>query len=454
MKHVRLIHRGIPRLYETESGKPIEAFNSYSHLLFNNLYHSSGASTPNLYCPDVAEFIDYCYETGVLGPRCLTPEAAYTTMCQYRIFLTDGPDSKDFVIRRAAKALDQRSLSAAFAARKIAAVNHFLHNSTRVAQDTSSHLSILSGKQPPEYPVPDVIAPRRRSQAERSRILEETLQYGTPRSDFAFTRGGIPSPKVKRIKAKRDFPTCHILSLLNNAPSAFYRCLWALQAGGGLRISEVFLMRRSEVNIQNRTLRIEDPDNVRDPSKKPDRKLAYKGRQTTSVVMFEPYKSIFFEALTQYETERPTSASDFLFVSEDKSSYGEPIILSEIFNTTTKKYNFELSKAQSMIGMAAEGQKIFTSHSLRHFYGNWARNCVHIPGRNRIGLELSEIQLLMGHKDIKSTERYAQLDEINIAVEIAAANQLVHGWSTAYSADLVRGQTYARLADELLARAA
>jgi len=459
MKNVRLINRGIPRLYETDTGKPIDAFNAYSDLLFNNLYHSSGASTPTIYCPDVAEFFDYGYETGILGTRCLIPEAAHATMCQYRNYLTEGAHSKDFVIRRAAIALNHRPVSPAFAARKIAAVNHFLHNSTRVAQDTAAHRSILAGEKPLPSVMPSVIKPRRRSQTERERIFEETLQFGTPRTDFAFARGGIPSPKVKRINAKRDFPTCHILSLLRHAPSAYYRCLWTLQAGGGLRISEAFLVRRSDINTKNKTIKIEDPNNRRNPSKKKEKKkdgsnIAYKGRETASVIMFEPYKSIFFEALDEYEKERPTSSSDFLFVSEKRESHGESVIQSTLFNTTTKTYNTELRKAQIAAGIAGEGEKFFTSHSLRHFYGNWARNCVYIPGRNRVGLELSEIQLLMGHKDIKSTERYAKLDELNVAAEIASANQLVHGWSTSYSADLVRAQTYTRLADELLARAA
>lgn len=455
MKNVRLINRGIPRLYEADTGKPVDAFNAYSDLLFNSLYHSSGASTPTIYCPDVAEFIDYAYETGILGSRCLLPAAAHATMSQYRIYLTDGAQSKDFVIRRAAIALNHRSVTNAHAARKIAAVNHFLNNSTRVTQDTAVHLSILAGEKPIAPVTPLVVKPRRRSKAERGRVIEETLQWGAPRTDFAFTRGGIPSVKVKRINQKRDFPTCHILSLLRHAPSAYYRCLWALQAGGGLRISEVFLVRISDINCKNKTLKIADPNNRRDPSKKKDgSNIAYKGRETASVIMFEPYKSIFFEALEEYEKERPTSSSDFLFVSDERESLGESIIQSVPFNTTTKKYNAELKQAQIAAGTAEEGGKFFTSHSLRHFYGNWARNCVYIPGRNRVGLELSEIQLLMGHKDIKSTERYAKLDEINVATEIASANQLVHGWSTSYSADLVRAQIYARLADELLARAA
>lgn len=455
MKNVRLIDRGIPRLYEIATGRPVDVFNTYSDLLFNSLYQSSGASTPHLYCPDVAHFLDYCYETGVLGDRCLTPKAANITICQYQNYLTEAENSKDFIVRRAAKALNRKPVSKVAAARYIAAVNHFLHASTTLIHDTASFTSILFGGKPVPLLTLPAVKPRRRSQSERGKILENTLQYGARRSDFAFAPGGIPSPKLERDDSTRDFPTRHILSLLRSAPSALYRCLWALQAGGGLRISEAFLIKLSDIHRKNRTIQIEDPDNQRDPSKKRDGSaLPFKGRQTTSVIMFEPYKSIFFEALDQYRAERPASSSDFLFVSEKPGSYGEPIILSEKFNSVTKAYNETLKNIQRSFGMTMDGIKLFTSHSLRHFYGNWARNCVHIPGRSRIGLELSEIQLLMGHKDIKSTERYARLDAMNIAAEIAAANQLVHCWSSSYSADLVRGQTYARLADELMARAA
>ncbi|WP_434728799.1 tyrosine-type recombinase/integrase [Pseudomonas soli] len=454
MKHVRLINLGIPRLYEIATGKPVASFNAYTEYLFNHLYSESGASTPALYSADVAKFFDYAYETGVLGDNKPSEEHATATIRLYSKFLTEGINSKDFIIKKAARALGIKPVRAEAAARYVAAVNHFLHVNDRQFRDSRLFSHATQGSLAQDIDEPPLLTPRRRTLNERNNVAEHTLQYGSTHSKFEYAAGGIPSPRVTRKREKRNFPTRHILKLLHCAPDPMHKCMHALQAGGGLRISEVFQTRLSDINLQSKTVQVADPKNLRDPSKKDGVALPYKGRQIAMVVMFEPYKTIFFDALNEYLKERPSTTSDYLFISSEKASYGNALVLSHPMNTLTKSYNRTLKKTQFDNAMVEVGGKAFTSHSLRHFYGNWARNCVLIPGRNKVGLELAEIQMLMGHKDIKSTERYAQLDEISVAAEIASANQLVRSWGGNYSADLVRGQVYARLADELLARAA
>ncbi|WP_410784610.1 tyrosine-type recombinase/integrase, partial [Leifsonia sp. SIMBA_070] len=50
-------------------------------------------------------------------------------------------------------------------------------------------------------------------------------------------------------------------------------------------------------------------------------------------------------------------------------------------------------------------------HSLRHMYAYYLVNhCPNPRDPNRFGLDLKMVQLLMGHKSIKSTERYARKD--------------------------------------------
>ncbi|WP_238739267.1 tyrosine-type recombinase/integrase [Pseudomonas putida] len=453
MKHVHLINFGIPRLYEVATSQPITAYNAYTEYLYNELYPDSGASTPGQYSADVARFFDYAYETGVLGGGNLTNEQAEATVRQYSKFLTEGVNSRDFLIKKAARALGTKPVVNASAARYVAAVNHFLHINNMQFKDSTLFAHLMHGAATENAPELSLLAPRRRKSTERKNISENTLQYGGTKSKFEYAHGGIPSPKISNKFEKRDFPTRHILTLLHSTSDPMQRCIQALQAGGGLRISEAFQMQLSDINRKSKTVLISDPDSLRDPPKK-DIPLPFKGRQTAMIIMFEPYKSIFFDALEAYLQERPSTTTDYLFVSDEKETYGKTLVSTYPMNTLTKRYNRTLKKVQLDNNISEADGKIFTSHSLRHFYGNWARNCVLIPGRNRVGLELAEIQMLMGHKDIKSTERYAQLDDISVAAEIASANRLVHSWGSNYSADLVRGQVYARLADELMARAA
>lgn len=92
----------------------------------------------------------------------------------------------------------------------------------------------------------------------------------------------------------------------------------------------------------------------------------------------------------------------------------------------------------------------YSSHDFRHSFGIWARNYVTIPGRPRPGLDLPEIQLLMGHASLKSTEIYASDLGIHTLVEVDASNALIHDLGAGRDINFYRGQAYARLGQELL----
>ncbi|WP_449100720.1 tyrosine-type recombinase/integrase [Pseudomonas veronii] len=212
----------------------------------------------------------------------------------------------------------------------------------------------------------------------------------------------------------------------------------------------------SDIDIDARTIRIEDPNFHRNPAaEKAARKLPFKGRTLATIVMFEPFKSMFFESLADYLDVRPTTDSDYLFVSNERHTYGEPLLLLRNMNSLNRSLNRALRKAQVDLGtMSPATGAPYTSHSLRHFYGVWARNFVYIPGRNQMGLTLSEIKLLMGHKDIRSTEKYARLSEETVIAEIESAERMKALWGRNPNIDQIRSAVYAELAYDLSERIA
>lgn len=459
MKHVYLIELdNTPRLYELATGRPIDAFNRYATYKTKEVGHAFGASVPPQYCQATAGFFDYCYETGVMGGPPMPPEVAQKTINLYWDFLTKGVNSTDFVVRRAAKALEKTPVKPVSAQTYLAGVNDFLRTSQMKLNDMASLVRILTKSDA----FTNVISlpqaeDRRRTRAEMDHIRSNTLTFGnTPKDVHAYAPGGIPGGKVKGSQVSRNFPTEKVLDLLNNVEDPMHRCITAMIAAGGVRHSEAWGIRKSDIDIDTRIIRIEDPNYHRNPAaEKVSKKLPYKGRTLATIVMFEPFKTIFFESLADYLDVRPTTDSDYLFVSDDSQTYGEPLLLIKEMNSLNKQLNRAIRKAQVNLGTTSPAtQAPYTSHSLRHFYGVWARNFVYLPDRRVIGLTLPEIKILMGHKDIRSTEKYARLSEENAIAEIEAAERMKALWGKNPHIDQIRSAVYAELAYDLLERMA
>ena len=459
MKHVYLIQMGnTPRLYELATGRPIDAFNRYATYKTKAVGHAFAESSPSQYCQATAGFFDYCYETGVMGGPPMPPEVAQETINLYWDFLTNGVNSTDFVVRRAAKALKKTPVKPTSARTYLAGVNDFLRTSQMKLKDMASLVRILTKS--------DALAnvtslpqaeDRRRTKAEIDKIHSNTLTFGnTPKNAHTHALGGIPGGKVNGSSVSRNFPTEKVLDLLNNVEAPMHRCIAAMIAAGGVRHSEAWGIRKSDIDIDTRTIRIEDPNFHRNPAaEKAAKKLPYKGRALAIIVMFEPFKTIFFESLADYLDVRPTTDSDYLFVSDSNQAYGEPLLFLKNMNSLNKQLNRALRKAQIELRTTSPATKApYTSHSLRHFYGVWARNFVYISGRREIGLTLPEIKLLMGHRDIKSTEKYARLSEENAIAEIEAAERMKALWGKSPNIDQIRSAVYAELAYDLSERMA
>jgi len=455
MKNVFYVNAGHPRLYEIATGEPIQAFNTYSDYICNQIRHTFSGNVPEQYTYNVANFFDFSYETGVMGATPLDEEAALKTINLYYEFLTKGSESNDYVIRKAALALNRKPVSSNSANTYIAPVNHFLRISQAKLKDTARLLQILTGNN--SFAIIrtlPVLEDRVRAPGEMTQISESTLKFGRSSDTYNnLAAGGIPGGKTAHNNLPKHFPVEKILLLLNGIEDPMHRCCAAFMASGGIRQSELWAVRLKDIDENARTAQIEDPNFHRNPgAAKSHKKMPFKGRLTAAVVLFEPFKSIFFEALTEYLLVRPTTESEYLFVSDKKEAYGMPLLTCQKANTTNKQLNRSLKKTQTKFWPDSTPDELYASHSLRHFYGTWARNFVYIPGRPAIGLDLAEIQIIMGHKDIKSTEGYAKLSQENLIAEIEIAERNKIYWGKNCHINEIRALVYLDLANELRKR--
>ncbi|MGR6653227.1 tyrosine-type recombinase/integrase [Pseudomonas entomophila] len=455
MKNVLYVVAGYPRLYDLTTGEPIEAFNTHSDYICNQIRQTFSSDTPEQYTRNLARFFDFSYETGVMGSSPLKEEAAIKTIYLYYDFLINGAESQDYVIRKAAISLQHKPVSCVSANTYLAPVNGFLRLAQVKLKDTARLLKILTGNNAFDHvkSLP-ILEDRERSKAEMDSIHNKTLKYDRESDTYNnLAAGGIRGGKVPGNSLPKHFPINKIQSFLNGIEDPMHRCCAALMAAGGVRQSELWALRIEDIDEIARTIKIEDPNFHRNPSgAQAHKKLAYKGRTTAALVLFEPFKATFYESLSEYLAVRPNSSSDYLFVSNSKQTYGMPLLTCQQPNTTNKLFNRSLKKAQKRLWPNESQDEIFTSHSLRHFYGVWARNFVYIPGRPTIGLELAEIQVLMGHKDIKTTAMYAKLSEENIIAEIEIAERNKMYLETNQDINEIRAAVYIELGNELKSR--
>ena len=437
-----------PRLYETATGAPLDFYNEFTEHLWGEIGISYSRNSVIAIERGGRFFTEFLYETGALSGR-LDPETASKTMHLFSSYLIEGAEAKDPIVRQAFIRTGRKTISAKSAGAYIAAANVLLTACSAISFEQAELTSVLTGLPPQTQTnaLPELNS-RLRSPQELARIHANTLQVKpTLGAGAKKARGGLRSPKIKKDRKAKHIGLPHILPMLENAPTPLDGLIWSLGLGS-LRLSEAVGVRLEDVDVHKRIIRVEDPDGFRDTTNK--ERFGFKGRKTAVVTMFEPFKSIFWQKLADYMAVRPCSDSRWLLLSLDEDTYGVP--LCELnSNSVNKAINRRIQATQKKLKFVAP-QGNYSSHDFRHLFGVWARNYVMVPGRPKPGLDLPEIQLLMGHADLRSTEIYAADLGINTLVDVDAANELVYHQGKGESIDHYRGLAYGRLSEELLER--
>jgi integrase len=289
---------------------------------------------------------------------------------------------------------------------------------------------------PPEN-IHDALLERKElSISERNALKEKSVMSQV-------VRGGARYSSTKLFKSSsssggtlsdyKHFPVEYIIQLLDTAPTYRDRALWALCAGAGSRISEASQLLVPDVNIITEEVhvfsyqdRIECFEGL---EYKQLKSLAFKGRTTTDTFFIEPFKSIFFEAITNYlKYERPKNLKhNYLFVTLSNNYKGKPL-----FSAARSSLGGPIKKVQEKIKCPKKNKEgsFYTLHSLRHFYGYWLIN-FHITPAG-VHFTEKEVQNYMGHAKISSTQKYAIVDRIIAKEKMKLANSLLENKNNIY----------------------
>ena len=171
----------------------------------------------------------------------------------------------------------------------------------------------------------------------------------------------IPRPK-KENQLPRVFSQDEIAAIINSVTNRKHKVMLMLAYSGGLRVSEVVLLKTYEIDSKRMTIRI----------------TAAKGKKDRLVTL----SPVLLVMLREYAIEYKPNKKGYLFEGNTKDTAYSSRSLQEVMQAAKKK-----------AGVIRPG----SIHSLRHSFAT------HLIEK---GTDVTMIQKLLGHNDLKTTLRY------------------------------------------------
>lgn len=407
-------------------------------------------TTKKRYKEAVCKFVDYLYECNILGcfgdgddlpSRKRINEAidAYIPLLLYGSSYSiqmlvadkDSIDSNQWKID-AFRALNIKPCKRSSLDNVIAPINRFLILSESLSLEAQDMADSLGIKIPTEYSplINAVDGFDRISSFQRTALRSASMLGGVIRMHGKIKRpAGIrgPAEKIQTDQLNKDFPVEYMDSLIEAATNWRDRALWLLLLASGIRKSEALNLQWSDIDYVNRRVYVLDPEGRRyGRFMTQDEKIRFKGRTVSWTVMWEPWRSKFFQALEEYrkrEWRLPTNSHQFVFqklIIED-DVVGEPLVQASDA-ATNQAFNKVAIKA-GIPTSDLDGEDEWTPHSLRHAYGVYMLNYIPISS-GVFGLQLADVQALMGHASITSTLKYARRKEDVLMQKLQYSDQI------------------------------
>jgi integrase len=416
-----------------------------------DLAKKKAGGTVKAYAYAVKRFINYFLEAEDQLNGSLSDLDLYLLLENYESYLAFGTDSDIELIQAIARAVPpgdkgRQGLGGSTIEQAIAGLNNFLtaSESFRIALLQLQEAGHISGVNVANKGLIKHLAKVESSSFVKNAVRESSWLAGC-------LKGGMKTIKQAHLKPKskssdlifadefggdeKTFPFDLAKELINSATNLRDKLLWSLIAASGIRISEAQTMLEEDVVIQRSTkdgklqknrlitskkVFVIDPNTRRSKLKgylteTEINQLPHKGREHPDTYLIEPFASLFWKYHSEYKADenrkekrrRTRTRHPFLFKTVDT---GDPVTHS--YQTLYDSF----SKAA-----IALTKKSYGFHALRHMYGFYTHNFAPMPNGS-FGLPLKQVQLLLGHASLKTTQRYARQDSMKLEVAIGALN--------------------------------
>lgn len=400
------------------------------------LSRSHPFNTVKSYALDVCILLNFIFEycSRLLG---ITPVTLSNALESFEEYLVFGVNSDEQIIREVAIALGATPVSGATASRYIVSANKFIDASEEfrlgmlqlesLGYVPHSYISVFPQGLTFEGMSPGKV---------RAAIRRNSWFAGC-------LAGGARRLKCKNLKPKSKpslvadtdehggdgvaFPLDLAVSMIEGASCTRDALLYSGAAAFGPRIVELLTLTFDDVKCAQEKIYIVDPQSrQRELSQwlpaDEVKKISHKARATPETYGIEPFASHFWVLYAQYyeEVQEFERANPFVprhrFVFR-KLEGGEPLV-----NSYQSVYERFREAAFKVTG------HYYTPHSMRHMYGYYLVNfCPNPSDPKRFGLPIRTVQKFMGHRELKSTMKYARKDARMLEATLSALNSLRMG---------------------------
>ena len=161
--------------------------------------------------------------------------------------------------------------------------------------------------------------------------------------------------------------------------------------------------------------------------------MSFKGRALAATFLIPELRQDLFYSLQQYMRLEyvPTGkhgGQEYLFQYIERTRRGMPLVDA---SHSAIVQSFKRAVRAAGIDSQTDGDG-WTPHSLRHMYGVYMVNDLPVdPERGVFGLPLADVQMMMGHSNIRDTGHYARSKQRRLEAKLEASDQLLHGLTTA-----------------------
>lgn len=441
-------------------------FDTWSFSLAKNSSDKS-FRTVKAYARAVLRFVNYFLEAEDQLNGSISNLDLYALLDNYESYLAYGADSEVDLIRKIAEKIPTTGIGGSTIAQEMTGLNNFLKESEkfRIAVMQMEEAGHISPSNMASNPLIEMLGSSTPSQAVKAAVRESSWLAGCLSGGMKTIKKANLKPQSKASEVivadefggdERAFPYDLVKSLINSAPNLRDKTLWSLIAASGIRISEAQTMFESDVVIEtvpktgrkqhgrriaSKKVFVIDPETRKQKLRRyltesEIRQLPHKGRKEPDTYLIEPFASMFWKSLAEYKASENKKEKlrgvrakhPFLFRSE---TTGEP--LTHSYQTLYEQF----SAAAKKVMKANYGEeRSYGFHSLRHMYAYYVHNLAP-TGDGTFGLPLKQVQLLLGHANIKSTQRYAREDFMMLEVTLGALN-MAQMTSEFFSVDKVR----------------
>lgn len=228
------------------------------------------------------------------------------------------------------------------------------------------------------------------------------------------------SNRKNKVHTTQSIEFSKVTHLIESATNLRDKAINSLLAASGARSHEALQLRITDIDVVNKEVYLRSPEkidrNTLGLTYEEEGQLAWKGRNTETTFLIEPFKSKFFDYLGQYMKQERVSTCGHPFIFQNYKTM-RPFFCSD---RSSRIKQFKAAARKSGIADTT----CISPHSLRHTYGTYTLNYLPTPDGD-FGLPIQYVRILMGHESLSSTEVYAKEDEDILKEQIQYANELL-----------------------------